>query len=103
MAWAYPLAAVGCRLIRTLAKGLFVFLNTGPCNWTQWSLLFPAYEARREGRGMALPSEGRLAPAPCSCPVHELPGVLQRRNPGTGVPRRGPLSWSIQNPSIVKD
>lgn len=52
---------------------------------------------------MALPSEGRLAPAPCSRPVHELPGVLQCRNPGTGVPRRGPLSRSIQNPSIVKD
>ena len=31
---------------------------------------------------MALPAEGRLAPAPAARPVHELAGVLQRRHSG---------------------
>lgn len=39
---------------------------------------------------MALPAEGRLAPAPAAGPVHELAGVLQRRHSGEsgqGPPR----------------
>ena len=60
-----------------------LFLNTGACHRAQWSLLFPAYKAGRERRGVALPSQRRLAPPPFPRAVHELPGVLQRRHTGT--------------------
>lgn len=65
-------------------------MNSGTRNRAQWSLLFPAYKAGRERRGVALPFEGRLAPSPRSSAVHELPGVLQRRHPGTGAQQRDP-------------
>lgn len=69
---------------KTLGKELipFVFLDPGAGDRAQWPLLFPADEAGRERRGVALPSQGRLAPAPAPGPVHELAGVLQRRHPG---------------------
>lgn len=54
----------------------------GACDGAQWPVLLPAYQAGGEGRGVALPPEGRLAPAPAARPVHELAGVLQRRHPG---------------------
>lgn len=79
----------------------FLLLNTGPCNRAQWSLLFPAYKARGERRGVALPPAGRLAPSPSAGPVHELPGVLQCGHPGRAQ-QRAPSLWSIQSTSTVK-
>lgn len=89
-------------LVSFRLRPYFVFLNLGACNWTQWSLLFAAYKARRKRRRMALPAERRLAPLASSCPVHELPGVLQCSHPGTRAHWRIFLSGLIGTPSITK-
>lgn len=81
--------------VTSIVSSFFSLFNSGASNRLKWLIFIFANKAGRKRRGMALLAERWLASFSCSCPVHELPRVLQCSNTGNTWEKEIFSTWKL--------